>query len=103
MLKVKKIEASPLWMQIKLQNSGVRPINNIVDVTNYVMLELGQPLHAFDYDSLQSQEIVVKTTTNKKIVTLDDKERDINETMLMITNGKAPVAIAGVMGGEDLR
>ncbi len=101
MLKVKKIEASPLWMQIKLQNSGVRPINNIVDVTNYVMLELGQPLHAFDYDSLQSQEIVVKTTTNKKIVTLDDKERDINETMLMITNGKAPVAIAGVMGGEN--
>jgi len=101
MLKVKKIEASPLWMQIKLQNSGVRPINNIVDVTNYVMLELGQPLHAFDYDSLQSQEIVVKTSTNKKIVTLDDKERDINETMLMITNGKAPVAIAGVMGGEN--
>lgn len=101
MLKVKKIEASPLWMQVKLQNSGVRPINNIVDVTNYVMLELGQPLHAFDYDSLQSHEIVVKTTTNKKIVTLDDKERDINETMLMITNGKAPVAIAGVMGGEN--
>lgn len=101
MLKVKKIEPSPLWMQVKLQNSGVRPINNIVDVTNYVMLELGQPLHAFDYDSLQSQEIVVKTTTNKKIVTLDDKERDINETMLMITNGKAPVAIAGVMGGEN--
>jgi phenylalanyl-tRNA synthetase beta chain len=88
-------------MQIKLQNSGVRPINNIVDVTNYVMLELGQPLHAFDYDSLQSQEIVVKTTTNKKIVTLDDKERDIDETMLMITNGQAPVAIAGVMGGEN--
>lgn len=101
MLKVKKIEASPLWMQIKLQNSGVRPINNIVDVTNYVMLELGQPLHAFDYDSLQSQEIVVKTTTNKKIVTLDDKQRDIDETMLMITNGKIPVAIAGVMGGEN--
>lgn len=101
MLKVKKIAPSPLWMQVKLLNSGVRPINNIVDVTNYVMLELGQPLHAFDYDSLQSQEIVIKTTANKKIVTLDDKERDIDETMLMITNGKAPVAIAGVMGGEN--
>ena len=101
MLKVKKIEASPLWMQVKLLNSGVRPINNIVDVTNYVMLELGQPLHAFDYDSLQSQEIVVKTTTDKKIVTLDDKERNIDETMLMITNGQAPVAVAGVMGGEN--
>ncbi|MBU4440731.1 MAG: phenylalanine--tRNA ligase subunit beta [Acetobacterium sp.] len=101
MLKVKKIEASPLWMQVKLINSGVRPINNIVDVTNYVMLELGQPLHAFDYHSLQSKEIVVKTTNDKKITTLDNKERDIDETMLMITNGKAPVAIAGVMGGEN--
>lgn len=101
MLKVKKIEASPLWMQVKLINSGVRPINNIVDVTNYVMLELGQPLHAFDYNSLQSKEIVVKTTNDKKITTLDNKERDIDETMLMITNGKAPVAIAGVMGGEN--
>lgn len=101
MLKVKKIEASPLWMQVKLINSGVRPINNIVDVTNYVMLELGQPLHAFDYHSLQSKEIVVKTTNDKKITALDNKERDIDETMLMITNGKAPVAIAGVMGGEN--
>ncbi|MBI4856575.1 MAG: phenylalanine--tRNA ligase subunit beta [Acetobacterium woodii] len=101
MLKVKKIEPSPLWMQVKLINSGVRPINNIVDVTNYVMLELGQPLHAFDYHSLQSKEIVVNTTTDKKIITLDNKERDIDETMLMITNGKAPVAIAGVMGGEN--
>ncbi|MDD3306800.1 MAG: phenylalanine--tRNA ligase subunit beta [Acetobacterium sp.] len=101
MLKVKKIAASPLWMQVKLLNSGVRPINNIVDVTNYVMLELGQPLHAFDYDSLQSQEIVVKTTAAKKMITLDDKERDIDETMLMITNGQAPVAIAGVMGGQN--
>nr|WP_320025905.1 phenylalanine--tRNA ligase subunit beta [uncultured Acetobacterium sp.] len=101
MLKVKNIEASPLWMQVKLINSGVRPINNIVDVTNYVMLELGQPLHAFDYHSLQSKEIVIKTTSDKKITTLDNKERDIDETMLMITNGKAPVAIAGVMGGEN--
>ncbi|WP_041668683.1 phenylalanine--tRNA ligase subunit beta [Acetobacterium woodii] len=101
MLKVKKIEASPLWMQVKLLNSGVRPINNIVDVTNYVMLELGQPLHAFDYDSLRSKEIIVKTTTDKKIVTLDNKERALDESMLMITNGKSPVAVAGVMGGEN--
>lgn len=101
MLKVKKIETSPLWMQIKLLNSGVRPINNIVDVTNYVMLELGQPLHAFDYHSLQSKEIVIKTTTDKKMITLDDQERAIDKTMLMITNGKEPVAIAGVMGGEN--
>lgn len=101
MLTVKKIEPSPLWMQVKLLNSGVRPINNIVDVTNYVMLELGQPLHAFDYDSLHAKEIVVKTTTENKIVTLDNKTRDIDGSMLMITNGKLPVAIAGVMGGEN--
>ncbi|KNZ40989.1 phenylalanine--tRNA ligase subunit beta [Acetobacterium bakii] len=101
MLKVKKIEASPLWMQVKLLNSGVRPINNIVDVTNYVMLELGQPLHAFDYHSLDSKKIVIKTTKNEKIVTLDNKERDIDASMLMITNGTAPVAIAGIMGGEN--
>lgn len=101
MLKVKNIQASPLWLQVKLLNSGVRPINNIVDVTNLVMLELGQPLHAFDYHSLQSQEIVIQRTTDKQIVTLDDKEREIDQTMLMITNGKAPVAIAGVMGGAN--
>lgn len=101
MFKVNKIESSPLWMQLKLLNSGVRPINNIVDVTNYVMLELGQPLHAFDYTSLESNEIVVKTTSQKSVVTLDDKERAIDDTMLMITNGKKPVAIAGVMGGAN--
>ena len=100
-LKVKRVEPSPLWMQIKLLNSGVRPINNIVDVTNYVMLELGQPLHAFDYNSLKSKEIVVRTTDDKKMITLDDKEREINASMLMITNGSVPVAIAGVMGGVN--
>jgi phenylalanyl-tRNA synthetase beta chain len=88
-------------MQVKLLNSGVRPINNIVDVTNYVMLELGQPLHAFDYKSLGSEEIIVKTTDDKKIITLDDQERAIDQSMLMITNGKIPVAIAGVMGGQN--
>lgn len=99
MFKVKKVEPSPLWMQLKLINSGVRPINNIVDVTNYVMLELGQPLHAFDYQSLGSKEIVVKTTDDKKVITLDEQERDIDDSMLMITNGSKPVAIAGIMGG----
>lgn len=102
MFKVKKIEPSPLWMQLKLLNSGVRPINNIVDVTNYVMLELGQPLHAFDYKSLNSDEIVVKTGNKEKtVVTLDDRERNIDESMMMITNGKYPVAVAGIMGGAN--
>lgn len=101
MLKVRKIEASPLWLQIKLLNSGVRPINNIVDVTNYVMLELGQPLHAFDYESLHSDKIVIKTTEDKTMVTLDAKERELDSSMLMITNGTTPVAIAGIMGGEN--
>ncbi|MGL4606447.1 MAG: phenylalanine--tRNA ligase subunit beta [Eubacteriaceae bacterium] len=101
MLKINKIEASPLWMQLKLMNSGVRPINNIVDVTNYVMLELGQPLHAFDYHRLNTNEIIVKTTSNTSFVTLDGKERKIDDSMLMITNGIEPVAIAGIMGGEN--
>ncbi|MDO4288924.1 MAG: phenylalanine--tRNA ligase subunit beta, partial [Eubacterium sp.] len=102
MFKVKKIEPSPLWMQLKLLNSGVRPINNIVDVTNYVMLELGQPLHAFDYKSLNSDTIVVKTDNPEKtVVTLDDKERAIDPSMMMITNGSYPVAVAGVMGGAN--
>lgn len=100
MFKVKKIEPSPLWMQLKLLNSGVRPINNIVDVTNYVMLELGQPLHAFDYRSLDSKEIVVRTgNPEKTVTTLDGKERAIDTDMMMITNGRYPVAVAGVMGG----
>jgi len=101
MFKVREIAPSPLWMQLKLLNCGVRPINNIVDVTNYVMLEMGQPLHAFDYKSLDSDQIVVKTTDAKSVVTLDDVEREIDDAMLMITNGRVPVAIAGVMGGAN--
>lgn len=100
MFKVNKIEPSPLWMQLKLLNSGVRPINNIVDVTNYVMLEMGQPLHAFDYNSIGSKEIVVRTgNTDKTVTTLDGNEREITPEMLMITNGKYPIAVAGIMGG----
>lgn len=101
MFKVKKIEPSPIWMQRKLLNSGVRPINNIVDVTNYVMLEVGQPLHAFDYRSIGTDQIVVKTCDDKTVTTLDGQERDIDPDMLMITNGEKPIAVAGVMGGQN--
>lgn len=99
MFKVKKIEPSPIWMQRKLLNSGVRPINNIVDVTNYVMLEVGQPLHAFDYQSIGSQEIIVKQCDDQSVTTLDGQKRAIDAEMLMITNGEKPIAVAGIMGG----
>ncbi|MFZ7131063.1 MAG: phenylalanine--tRNA ligase subunit beta [Eubacteriales bacterium] len=102
MLKVKKIEPSPQWMQQKLLNSGMRPINNIVDVTNYVMLEMGQPLHAFDYDKLITNHILVRRAQEgEKIITLDSVERNLDGNMLVITNGTIPVGIAGVMGGEN--
>lgn len=100
MFRVKKIEDSPLWMQRKLLNSGVRPINNIVDVTNYVMLETGQPLHSFDYRGIGTDEIVVRTGNQEKtFTTLDGTERAITPEMMMITNGEKPIAVAGVMGG----
>lgn len=102
MFKVNKIEPSPMWMQLRLLNSGVRPINNIVDVTNYVMLEMGQPLHAFDYHSVGTKNIVVKTDNPEKtVVTLDGQERAITPDMMMITNGEHPIAVAGVMGGVN--
>lgn len=102
MLRVDTIEPSPMWMQNKLLNSGIRPINNIVDVTNYVMIEMGQPLHAFDYDKLKTQEILVRRAVNgEKITTLDSVDRTLDDNMLLITNGEMPVGIAGVMGGEN--
>lgn len=102
MFKVNKIKPSPTWMQIKLLNCGVRPINNIVDVTNYVMLEMGQPLHAFDYDKLQSKEILVRRAEKgEELITLDSVNRKLDEEILVITNGQEPMAIAGVMGGEN--
>ncbi|WP_031516057.1 phenylalanine--tRNA ligase subunit beta [Desulfofalx alkaliphila] len=97
-----KIGPSPQWMQQRLRAAGVRPINNIVDVTNYVMMELGQPLHAFDYDKLADRHIIVRRAkADEKIVSLDGFERKLNENMLAICDPKGPVAVAGVMGGLD--
>ncbi|WP_297989469.1 phenylalanine--tRNA ligase subunit beta [Anoxybacillus sp.] len=97
-----KIGPSPLWMQARLMAAGIRPHNNVVDITNYILLEYGQPLHAFDYDRLGSKEIVVRRAKNgETIVTLDDVERTLTENHLVITNGKEPVALAGVMGGAN--
>ncbi len=93
---------SPIWMQNRLLAAGIRPINNVVDITNYVLIEYGQPLHAFDYDLIGSKEIVVRRAENGEVIkTLDGKERTMNEDHMLITNGKVPLAIAGVMGGAD--
>ncbi|RDY25598.1 phenylalanine--tRNA ligase subunit beta [Romboutsia weinsteinii] len=100
MIKDVKIGPSPYWMQRKLIEAGVRPISNIVDITNYVMLELGQPLHAFDLNDVSTGKIVVKNAQEgEKFTTLDDVERTLNKDMLVITNGEKAVALAGVMGG----
>lgn len=97
-----KVGPSPLWLQTALMSAGIRPHNNVVDITNYVLLEYGQPLHAFDYDKLGSNKIVVRhAKAGEKIVTLDDAERTLESHQLVITNGTEPVALAGVMGGAD--
>lgn len=97
-----KIGPSPLWMQTRLIAAGIRPHNNVVDITNYILLEYGQPLHAFDYDRLGSKEIVVRRAkAGETIVTLDDTKRTLTEDHLVITNGTEPVALAGVMGGAN--
>ncbi len=96
-----RIGPSPLWMQARLMAAGIRPHNNVVDITNYILLEYGQPLHAFDYDRLGSKEIVVRRAkAGETIITLDDVERKLTENHLVITNGREPVALAGVMGGR---
>lgn len=96
------VKESPEWLKKKLSSIGLRPINNIVDVTNYVLHEIGQPLHAFDLDLLEGNEIVVRQAGDqKKFVTLDSKERELVTTDLMICDGNKPVAFAGIMGGEN--
>ncbi|REB06601.1 phenylalanine--tRNA ligase subunit beta [Sporosarcina sp. BI001-red] len=97
-----KVAESPLWLQNYLMAAGVRPHNNVVDITNFVLLEYGQPLHAFDYDRLATKEIVVRhAVEGEKMTTLDDVERTLHADQLVITNGKEPVALAGVMGGAN--
>jgi phenylalanyl-tRNA synthetase beta chain len=97
-----KIGPSPKWMQERLLASGMRPINNVVDITNYVMLEYGQPLHAFDYNRLNSKKIIVRRAgETERIISLDGSERQLNSRMLVIADLEVPVAVAGVMGGAN--
>lgn len=97
-----KIGPSPKWMQRCLAANGIRPINNLVDITNYVMEEYGQPMHAYDLDKISGQQIVVRRAAeNEKFVTLDGQERTMDENVLMICDGEKAVGIAGIMGGEN--
>ncbi len=97
-----KVGPSPMWLQQKLESVGLTPVNNVVDITNFVMLETGQPLHAFDYDFLAQGRIEVKKAGSPiSFVTLDSKEHKLEPEMLMICDGERPVALAGVMGGEN--
>lgn len=96
------VRPSPKWLIDKIQSAGLRPVNNIVDITNFCLLELGQPLHAFDYDRLEGAEIIVrKARKGEEIVTIDGLKRKLNENILVIADAKKPVAIAGVIGGKD--
>lgn len=102
LIKNVAIAPSPEWLQQRLTASGIRPINNIVDITNYVLLELGQPLHAFDYDRLENHQIIVRQAENfERFTTLDEKEHIMHHEDLLICDGKKPIAIAGVMGGKN--
>ncbi len=97
-----KVQESPKWLQDRLKTIGLRSINNIVDVTNYVMYEIGQPLHAFDLDNLSGKTIIVKNASeNETFITLDSKLHKLNSNNLMICDAEKPVAIAGIMGGEN--
>lgn len=97
-----KIGPSPEWMQRRLAACGIRPINNIVDITNYVMEEYAQPMHAFDYDTIADKKIIVRRATEGEVFqTLDGQERVMDSNILMICDGKKPIGIAGIMGGEN--
>lgn len=97
-----KIGPSPEWMQRRLASVGIRPINNLVDITNYVMEEYGQPMHAYDLSTISGNEIVVQTAeSGQKFTTLDGQERELDENVLMICDGEKAVGIAGIMGGEN--
>jgi phenylalanyl-tRNA synthetase beta chain len=95
-----KIENSPRWLKKRLSSVGIRSINNIVDITNFVLIELGQPMHAFDLDTIEDSQIIIRCAKDgEKITTLDEKEFKLDNTNLVICDGKKPVAIAGIMGG----
>lgn len=97
-----KIGPSPEWMQRRLASVGIRPINNLVDITNYVMEEYGQPMHAYDLDTIEDREIIVRTAAKgEKFTTLDGQERQMDESVLMICDGRKSIGIAGIMGGEN--
>ncbi len=97
-----KLAPSPEWMQRRLASVGIRPINNIVDITNYVMEEYAQPMHAYDLDTIEDRKIVVrKAESGEKFTTLDGQERELDDTMLMICDGKKPIGLAGIMGGAN--
>lgn len=101
-IKDVKIEPSPLWMQLRLMKAGMKPISNIVDITNFVLLEYGQPIHAFDLETLTNSEIIVRTANkDEKITTLDGVERKLTEEMLVIADAEKAIAIAGIMGGSE--
>jgi len=102
MIQGVELKPSPFWMRYRLHVSGIRHINNVVDISNYVLLEMGQPLHTFDYDRLRGHRIVVSRAKDGDVfTTLDGQTRTLNREHLMICDGEGPVALAGIMGGQN--
>lgn len=96
------VKPSPMWLQKRLWNAGIRPTNNVVDITNYILLDFGQPLHSFDYNKLDSKKVEVRlANAGEKITTLDGVQRELQINDIVITNGKEPIALAGTMGGQS--